>query len=47
MNRIQNWQPTTYVKEEQNVNQKVVLTWIHIVLWKKPIDNEETDETNV
>ena len=47
MNRIQNWQPTTYVKEEQNVNQKVVLTWIHIVLWKKPIDNEESDENIV
>ena len=47
MNRIQNWQPTTYVKEEQDVNQRVVLTWIHIVLWKKPIDNEESDENNV
>ena len=47
MNRIQNWQPTTYVKEEQQVDQRVVLTWIHIVLWKKPIDNEESDENNV
>ena len=40
MNRIQNWQPTTYVKEEQDVNQRVVIKWIHIVLWKKPTDNE-------
>ena len=47
MNRIQNWQPTSYVKEDQEVNQKVVLTWIHIVLWKKPIDNEEDDEKYV
>ena len=47
MNRIQNWQPTTYVKEEQDVNQRVVLRSIHIVLWKKPIDKEESDENNV
>lgn len=47
MNRIQNWQPTTYVKEEQDVNQRVVIKWIHIVLWKKPIDNGESDENNV
>ena len=47
MNRIQNWQPTTYVKEEQDVNQRVVLRSIHIVLWKKPIDNEESGENNV
>ena len=47
MNRIQNWQPTTYVKEEQDVNQRVVLRSIHIVLWKKPIDNEESSENNV
>ena len=46
MNRIQNWQPTTYVKEEQDVNQRVVIKWIHIVLWKKPIDNGESDENN-
>lgn len=42
MNRIQNWQPTTYVKEEQDVNHKVVLRSIHIVLWEKPIDNGES-----
>ena len=47
MNRIQNWQPTTYVKEEQDVNQRVVIKWIHIVLWKKPIDNGESEENNV
>ena len=44
MNRIQNWQPTTYVKEEQDVNQRVVLRSIHIVLWKKPTDNENDVE---
>lgn len=44
MNRIQNWQPTSYVKEDQEVNQKVVLTWIHIVLWKKPTDNGSNGE---
>jgi hypothetical protein len=33
MNRIQNWQPTTYVKEEQDVNQNIRLEWIHIVMW--------------
>ena len=44
MNRIQNWQPTTYVKEEQQVDQRVVLTWIHIVLWKKPTDDENNGE---
>lgn len=46
MNRIQNWQPTTYVKEEQDVNHKVVLRSIHIVLWEKPIDNGESDKNN-
>ena len=46
MNRIQNWQPTTYVKEEQDVNHKVVLRSIHIVLWEKPIDNGESSENN-
>ena len=44
MNRIQNWQPTSYVKEDQEVNQKVVLTWIHIVLWKKPTDDGSDGE---
>ena len=46
MNRIQNWQPTTYVKEEQNVNQNVVLKAIHIVLWPDVIDNGENNENN-
>ena len=33
MNRIQNWQPTTYVKEESDVNQNIRIEWIHIVMW--------------
>lgn len=33
MNRIQNWQPTTYVKEESDVNQTVRIEWIHIIMW--------------
>ena len=47
MNRIQNWQPTTYVKEEQQVDQRVILTWIHIVLWKKPTDDENDVEETI
>ena len=47
MNRIQNWQPTTYVKEEQDVNQNVRLEWIHIIVWPNNIDNEKLDENNV
>jgi hypothetical protein len=47
MNRIQNWQPTTYVKEEQDVNQNVIIKWIHIVLWPNNIDNGKVDENNV
>ena len=43
MNRIQNWQPTTYVKEEQDVNQNVRIAWIQIVLWPDYIDNWEID----
>lgn len=46
MNRIQNWQPTTYVKEEQDVNQNIRIAWIQIVLWPDYIDNEESDENN-
>lgn len=46
MNRIQNWQPTSYVKEDQNVNQNVVLRSIHIVLWPDVIDNGENDKNN-
>ena len=33
MNRIQNGQPTTYVKEESDVNQNVRIEWIHIIMW--------------
>lgn len=40
MNRIQNWQPTTYVKEESEVNQTVRLEWIHILMWWNPIENK-------
>ena len=46
MNRIQNWQPTTYVKEEQDVNQNVIIKWIHIVLWPNNIDNGKSSENN-
>ena len=46
MNRIQNWQPTTYVKEDQNVNQNISIAWIHIVLWPDYIDNRESDKNN-
>ena len=46
MNRIQNWQPTTYVKEEQDVNHKVVLRSIHIVLWENNIDNIKNNENS-
>ena len=46
MNRIQNWQPTTYVKEESDVNQNIKIEWIHIVMWwnlneENKWDNEE------
>lgn len=44
MNRIQNWQPTTYVKEDQNVNQNISIAWIHIVLWPDYIDNNKWDK---
>lgn len=44
MNRIQNWQPTTYVKEEQDVTQKV-LGGIYIVLPWKPTDNWEVNNS--
>ena len=43
MNRIQNWQPTTYVKEEQDVNQTVRMEWIHIIMWGN-IDQNQWDE---
>ena len=42
MNRIQNWQPTTYVKEEQDLNQTVRIEWIHIVMWPNTIENWES-----
>lgn len=44
MNRIQNWQPTTYVKEESDVNQNVRIEWIHIIIWPNNIDNGENNE---
>lgn len=46
MNRIQNWQPTTYVKEESNVTQTDRVEWIFIVLPWKPIDSEKSDKNN-
>lgn len=46
MNRIQNWQPTTYVKEESDVNQTVRIEWIHIIMWPNPIDSKENDKNN-
>ena len=46
MNRIQNGQPTTYVKEESDVTQTVRVEWIHIVMWWKPIDSSKDDENN-
>jgi hypothetical protein len=45
MNRIQNWQPTTYVKEESDVNQNIRIEWIHIVMWWKPTDSWENNNT--
>ena len=47
MNRIQNWQPTTYVKEEQDVNQTVRMEWIHIIMWGNHIDSSKSNENNV
>ena len=46
MNRIQNWQPTTYVKEESDVNQNVRIEWIHIIMWPNNIDNGENNKNN-
>lgn len=46
MNRIQNWQPTTYVKEDQDVNQTIRIEWIHIVMWGNPIDSSKNDKNN-
>ena len=43
MNRIQNWQPTSYVKEDQDINQNVRIAWIQIVLWPDYIDGGEDD----
>ena len=43
MNRIQNWQPTTYVKEESDVNQNIRVEWIHIVMWWNNISQWEKD----
>ena len=46
MNRIQNWQPTTYVKEESDINQTVRMEWIHIIMWGNAIDSSKSDENN-
>ena len=46
MNRIQNWQPTTYVKEESDVNQNIRIEWIHIVMWWNAIDSNKNDKNN-
>ena len=45
MNRIQNWQPTTYVKEDQDINQNVRIEWIHIIMWPNPNNNWDTNNT--
>ena len=45
MNRIQNNQPTTYVKSENENLERV--EWIHIVIWGNPIDSKENDKNNV
>ena len=44
MNRIQNNQPTTYVKSENENIERV--QWIHIVIWQNPIDSKENDKNN-
>jgi len=44
MNRIQNWQPTSYVKEDQDVNQTIRLEWIHIVMWGNAADSWENNK---
>lgn len=44
MNRIQNWQPTTYVKEESDVNQNVRIEWIHIIMWPNNIENKKWED---
>ena len=41
MNSIQNWQPTTYVKEESDVNQNIRIEWIHIVMWGNTIEKDK------
>lgn len=46
MNRIQNWQPTTYVKEESDINQNVRIEWIHIIIWPNNIDNGENNKNS-
>lgn len=41
MNRIQNNQPTTYVKSENENIEKI--QWIHIVIWQNPSDKWENN----
>ena len=47
MNRIQNGQPTTYVKEEAEVNHDVRVTAINIIMSPDDIDNNENDMDTV
>ena len=44
MNRIQNWQPTTYVKEESDINQNVRIEWIHIIIWPNNIEKNKWED---
>lgn len=44
MNRIQNWQPTSYVKEDQDVNQNIRIEWIHIVMWGNANKENKLDD---
>ena len=44
MNRIQNNQPTTYVKSENENIERI--QGIHIVIWQNPIDSKENDKNN-
>ena len=44
MNRIQNGQPTTYVKSENENTEKIQA--IHIIIWGNNIDNGESVKNN-
>lgn len=43
MNRIQNWQPTTYVKEENETTTNIKLEWIHIFMWPNNVSKWENN----